>query len=618
MKDYLRKLLFVLPASKSSLIFAVLLFILSSCIEAIGIGLVGPFISLASDFSIIEKTPALVTVQNLLGIEQNSHFVATVGLIAVLVFLLKTLTAWGTQVYITRFSDRQQRQLLASMANGYLNAPYSYHITKNSSTIIDRFIEVANTFSNTIFMPLLTTLANLCLFVTLFILLCFASLPIMIGLLIALCPVLIFFNSFSPRIRSWGRQMRDSKADIIQTINHAFGSVKETKTIGCENYFEDQIVIQARKLEEAHRTFVAFRILPRFLLESVIVASVMLTISISIFTNGEGISGTTSVLGIFALASIRLLPAITNSINGVNQLRASSYTIDQIYFELSELMSFTNSACEEKNNTQCGENQISSNNRFRYSNILTEKDSSKDFIPGLVFSNRVNINNISYKYTKDSRYVLSDLSITIRKGESIAFVGKSGAGKTTLVDIILGLLLPQTGDILVDGNSIYNQLDRWRNMIAYIPQSIFLTDESIERNIAFGVPEHLINRSKVDRAIKVAQLDEVVNALPNGVNTTVGERGILLSGGQRQRVGIARAIYHDSEILVLDEATSALDSETEDLVTSSILSLSSAQNLTTITIAHRLTTIKNCDMIYALEKGRIVKSGSYSAIFPSD
>lgn len=191
-------------------------------------------------------------------------------------------------------------------------------------------------------------------------------------------------------------------------------------------------------------------------------------------------------------------------------------------------------------------------------------------------------------------------------------IGQSGAGKTTLVDVILGLLTPQQGDIKVDGISIYGNLRSWQNLIGYIPQSIFLIDDTIEKNIAFGVPENEIDQQRLDKAIQAAQLSEVIENLPNGLKTRVGERGVMLSGGQRQRVGIARALYHEREILVLDEATSALDNETEQLVTEAIKSLSGVK--TTIIIAHRLTTVEHCDRIYMLEKGRIVKSGSYQEV----
>ncbi|MEM7591327.1 MAG: ATP-binding cassette domain-containing protein, partial [Cyanobacteria bacterium P01_A01_bin.83] len=195
---------------------------------------------------------------------------------------------------------------------------------------------------------------------------------------------------------------------------------------------------------------------------------------------------------------------------------------------------------------------------------------------------------------------------------SIALIGKSGAGKTTLVDVILGLLQPNSGDIRVDGQSIYNNLRSWQNLIGYIPQSIFLIDDTIERNVAFGVPDHMIDRTRVEKAIRTAQLEELVEQMPQGIKTMVGERGLRLSGGQRQRIGIARALYHEREILVLDEATSALDNETEKLVSEAISSLAGTKTL--IIIAHRLTTVENCDRIYMMEKGRIVKSGSYQEV----
>ena len=191
-------------------------------------------------------------------------------------------------------------------------------------------------------------------------------------------------------------------------------------------------------------------------------------------------------------------------------------------------------------------------------------------------------------------------------------IGKSGSGKTTLVDIILGLLDPKAGDILVDGKSIYNNLRSWQDMVGYIPQSIFLIDDTVERNIAFGVPDRLIDTERMYQAIKAAQLEELIAQLPEGIKTQVGERGVRLSGGQRQRIGIARALYHERKILVLDEATSALDNETERLVSDAIKSLAGTKTL--IIIAHRLTTVEHCDRVYLLEKGRVVESGSYREV----
>jgi ABC-type multidrug transport system fused ATPase/permease subunit len=224
------------------------------------------------------------------------------------------------------------------------------------------------------------------------------------------------------------------------------------------------------------------------------------------------------------------------------------------------------------------------------------------------------LENIRYRYPESNIDSLRGVSLKIEKGESIAFIGKSGAGKTTLVDTLLGLLIPQEGDIKVDGKSIYTSegLNSWKKMVGYIPQSIFLTDDTIEKNIAFGVPEHLIDFDKINKAIEDAQLLEVIEQLPQGLKTLVGERGVLLSGGQRQRVGIARALYHDREILVLDEATAALDNETENLVTQAINSLRGSKTL--ILIAHRLSTVEKCNVIYEMQQGKIINFGSYESV----
>jgi ABC-type multidrug transport system fused ATPase/permease subunit len=233
-------------------------------------------------------------------------------------------------------------------------------------------------------------------------------------------------------------------------------------------------------------------------------------------------------------------------------------------------------------------------------------------VPTMHLTKRVDLKNISYRYSGTSEPALKDISFSIEKGQSIALIGKSGAGKTTLVDVILGLLEPDSGDITVDSVSIYDKLRSWQNLVGYIPQSISLLDESVERNIAFGVPDHLIDSDRLNKVIKAAQLEELIEQLPDGIKTSVGERGVRLSGGQRQRIGIARALYFEREILVLDEATSALDNETESLVTEAIRALSGTKTM--IIIAHRLTTVEHCDRIYLLEKGRIVQSGSYQEV----
>ncbi|WP_404789622.1 ABC transporter ATP-binding protein [Altericista sp. CCNU0014] len=602
MQGTLKKLLEILPAPTSKLLIILILFLFTSVLEVIGIGVIGPFIALANDFSLISKNLFLSKLFSISGIQQEHQFVAFIGSLVMGAFIVKTLGAWFTQSYIVRFSDRQQRLLIVKMSREYLAASYIYHTKKNSSSIIGMIIEISNSFTNSILTPLLTTTANIFVSTSLFFLLCATSISVMVVLLAVLLPVFIFFNSFKDRINRWGKEVLRSKENIVRIINHAFGGIKETKIIGCESYFEEQIIAQAKLLEHSHGNFASFKILPRFVTECAMVLSIVAIISVSLLL-GIGIDNITSVLGVYALASIRLLPAISNSIVGVNQLRNSSYTINQIYADLKELENF-------KEKQTLNQNQL---NLPQLSKNSFEPDFSKENARAhLNFTKEISLNNLTYSYPGSSAHAVSELSLTIKKGESIAFIGKSGAGKTTLVDIILGLLIPQVGDIKVDGVSIYQNLRAWQNSIGYIPQTIFLTDETLERNIAFGVPDALVDREQLKMAIDAAQLTEVIEKLPHGLETVVGERGVLLSGGQRQRVGIARALYHEREILVLDEATAALDNETEKLVTDSIRDLMGRKTI--IIIAHRLTTVKDCQQIYKLENGKIKNFGNYDEV----
>jgi ATP-binding cassette, subfamily B, bacterial PglK len=230
----------------------------------------------------------------------------------------------------------------------------------------------------------------------------------------------------------------------------------------------------------------------------------------------------------------------------------------------------------------------------------------------LPFNREVVVDQAAYRYPTATEASLKGISLHLKKGQSIGLIGRSGAGKTTLVDVLLGLLTPETGDIRVDGQSIYGDIRAWQNMIGYVPQNIFLTDDTLERNIALGVPDHLIDYERLEQAVQAAQLGDMVAMLPDGLRTVLGERGTRLSGGQRQRVGIARVLYHDREILVLDEATAALDNETELLISDAVKALGGTKTL--IIIAHRLSTIEHCDCIYMLERGQVVKSGTYEEV----
>jgi ABC-type multidrug transport system fused ATPase/permease subunit len=352
---------------------------------------------------------------------------------------------------------------------------------------------------------------------------------------------------------------------------------------------------EAQQFSKAESLFQSSQVLPRILIETALIVFIMLFISLSIIFFKQNMQEITEVIGVFAIASMRLIPASSQLLGAINQLKDSNYAVNMLYLDLKEI-------------DKQGVNKPKKLNPQISSSVGLNKDQNRT----MTFGNQIDLDRITYSYDNSSQLAVKDVSLTIKKGQSIALIGKSGAGKTTLADIVLGLLEPKTGDILVDGKSIYNNLRSWQNMIGYIPQSIFLIDDTIERNIAFGVLDQLIDPERMSKAIKAAQLEELIAQLPQGIKTEVGERGVRLSGGQRQRIGIARALYHEREILVLDEATSALDNETEGLISEAIKSLAGTKTL--IIIAHRLSTVEHCDRVYLLEKGRLIKSGSYQEV----
>jgi ABC-type multidrug transport system fused ATPase/permease subunit len=591
--------LYVLPAKKSSLVLLLILFTFVSSLEVVGIGLIGPFISLASNpDAVIQQNDWIRWIYNQLGLTQASQMVALIGAVVILIFCFKSLMSWSIQSYIFKYSYIQRGRLVSKLMRSYLDAPYTFYLTKNSAHLIDHVVGETTKFANSVLSTLLSSTANLFTLIAISILLCIASPLAVVSLVFMVAPLVLLFNLFREKMQFWGKELYEANQGMIRSVNHGLGAFKETRVIGCGSYFEEDCATQAERFANASIGFYAFKLSPRYITEAMLVVFLVGFTSISLFLN-QNMEELTSTLSIFALASIRLIPAFSNLASGISSLKNSSYALNQLYSDLKELENIENDKNQE---LEARSNLVQ---KLEHQQVLKEDKSFR-------FNHQVVLEQVTYSYPNASEIALEKISLTLEKGKSIAFIGKSGAGKTTLADVILGLLTPQSGDIQVDGQSIYSNLRLWQNLIGYIPQSIFLTDDTIERNIAFGVPDHLINSERLDKAIQGAQLKDVIDNLPDGVKTRVGERGVRLSGGQRQRVGIARALYHERDILVLDEATSALDNETESLVTEAIQSLSGSKTM--IIIAHRLTTVQDCDCIYRMEKGKIIQSGSYREV----
>jgi len=525
-----------------------------------------------------------------LNFNSSANFLIFLGVILVILFYGKGIIAFNIQKFIFEFGFYLRRDLLGRLMKAYLSAPYTFHLARNSAVLINNAVSETQGFCTGLLMSLLTSTSNAFVVFALVLLLMRTDLLATVLVSTILLVAFLLFNQLKGRLYLWGVNASDANADIIRTINHGLGGIKETRVIGCESYFLEQL--------ESHATFYASNVtavlslnnLPRFMIEALLMTFLVGFTSLFVLLD-QGSRNLVSVLGVFALASIRLMPAASNLLSSLGTIRASTITLDRLYLDLKQL-----DESSEKAKRLPLRPEIADNNRE----------------VNFEFNHHIDLTNITYRYPNADDDSLKDVSLTLRKGESIGLIGKSGAGKTTMVDVILGLLTPQQGDILVDNVSIYNNLRNWQNMLGYVPQSIFLIDDTLERNIAFGVSDKLIDRERLIKAVQSAQLSELVDQLPNGLQTEVGERGVLLSGGQRQRVGIARAIYHEREILVFDEATAALDNETESFVTESIKALSGIKTM--IIIAHRLSTIQHCDRIYEMKKGQIVKSGSYQEV----
>jgi ATP-binding cassette, subfamily B, bacterial PglK len=600
MFQYLRKVLYILPASRGKLLLLLSLFILVSGLETFGIGLVGPFLALANNPGVLHEHVLSKILLSYKFFDSEKHFVAMLGGFIVIIFIVKSFISWRVKTYVFRFSFEQRGKLCLKLAHSYLNAPYVYHLSKSSPYIIQSISSDTNAFVNGVLLSLLDTLSSLIVILSLSLLVSWSNLLAVIVIMAIFIPLFLLFHHLRDKIRFWGKQLSRSGESILRVVNHGFGGIKETQVIGCSSYFASQLYEHIQEYEDAGASLFEIKLLPRIIIETALIVVIVGFTSSSLLLGGN-LESLIPSLGIFALASLRLMPAVTQVLNGMNLLRSNSFVLNKIYADLKDL--------NQVEAVQQGTDPLL--DRWNSDSSLKVSFEHRRQIAHQL-CNCIQLEGVYYQYPNADDLALNNINLTIHKGESIALIGKSGAGKTTLVDVILGLLVPQQGDITLDGVSIYKDLRSWQNLIGYIPQFIYLMDDTIERNIAFGVPDSLIDQQRLQDAIQAAQLSELILELPDGIKTRLGERGVRLSGGQRQRIGIARALYHEREILVLDEATSALDNETEHLVTQSIQALSGLKTL--IIIAHRLTTIEHCDRVYQLEGGRIIKSGSYQEV----
>jgi ATP-binding cassette, subfamily B, bacterial PglK len=593
MIQFITKLLYITKEDRKSLLVMIFLFLFISLLEVFGIGIVGPFIAIAIKPELIKDNYWLNLTYSQMKFRSEQEFMICIGILIITVFFFKAFFSFNAQKSVFKFSNNLKANLSCKLLNEYIEAPYSYHLRINSATLIQSITNTTDTISIGLVSTLLTFICNSIIVSSLMILLIKTN---AIALIFIFLLLIISFGVIHPlkrHLSRWSKEGYNAYGEMIRVTNHGLGGLKETRIIGCESYFENQMQEQSRIFAKATALASAYGNLPRFVLEPLMISFLIGFTLLFMITDRDNSQNLAGVLSIFAFASVRLLPAVGSLVSGINVIRTSSYSLDKIFFNLKELEKERSIA-----DTDC---------TYFCSNLSPHQKHQK-----FPFSDKISLQGLVFQYPQATRKILDNVSLTVKRGESIGIIGKSGAGKTTLVDVLLGLFTPQVGDIKVDGISVYSNLSAWQNMLGYVPQSIFLIDDTLERNIAFGVPDDSIDRHRLNKAIEMSQLEDVVKQLPDGIQTIVGERGVLLSGGQRQRVGIARVLYHQREILVFDEATAALDNETEQLVTEATKALSGSRTI--IIIAHRLSTIEHCDCIYQIDRGKIIQSGSYQQV----
>lgn len=560
---------------KFKLVGLVVLMIIGSVLELLAVAVFNPFIEVMMQTSSIADDSFLQFFFQHTNIKSIEGYLIALSLIIAIIYVIKNIYLVFEQNAILSFSYRTRMNLATRLLTTYMNEPYTFHLSKNIAEMQRCLQSDTSQFMS---------LINSCLQLAVELVTCLAlgaylfhtshSITVLIGLLLGVC-VFVFFLISKKVSSRLGRQNEFYNAKLFQWINQSLGGIKEVKILQREKYFIDSYRTNYKKLIWGARVNELLAAVPRHIVETVAIVGLVLAIIVKLLFGHGALETFIPQMAVFAVAAFRLLPSVGKINTYVNYVMYNKASLDMIYQDLREI---------EKN--QPAEIEWEG-----------EQENWK-------FTQSVVADHITYHYPDSDTEVLHDISLEIPKGKTVALIGPSGAGKTTLADIILGLLPPVSGTVKMDDKNVYANLKSWRQKLGYIPQSIYLSDDTIRNNVAFGIYEDQIDEDAIWKALEKAQLKEFVQGLEKGLDTYVGDRGVRLSGGQRQRIGIARALYHDPEILVLDEATSALDSSTEQAVMESIESLQGLKTM--IIIAHRLTTIKNADLVYEVSGGNVI------------
>jgi len=583
MQTFKKLLLLLTPPERKRAGLLLIMILIMSLLDMIGVASIFPFMLVLTNPGFIEKNSILNTMfkaSNIIGVENHQQFLFVLGILVFVLLIIslafKTLITYAQ----VRFIQMREYSISKRLVEGYLHQPYSWFLNRNSAELGKTiFSEVEQLIENGM-KPFIELIAKGAVTIALLTLLIIADpkLTLIVGFSLTASYLLIFYfvRNYLNRI---GKERLKNNELRFMAISEAFGAAKEIKVGGLEQTYINRFSNSAKIFARTQASSLVIAQLPRFILEAIAFGGILLII-LYFFSQTGSFNTAIPVISLYVFAGYRLMPALQTIYVSFTQITFIGPSLNKLYDDLKN------------------------------SKVFKENQDQGVFS----FNKKITLKNINYNYPNTSRTALKDINLSIPAKSIIGLVGVTGCGKTTIVDIILGLLEPQKGTLEVDGKIITKQNSRsWQRFIGYVPQHIFLADDTVAANIAFGVEPVDISPGAVEKASKIANLHNfIIEELPKQYQTTIGERGVRLSGGQRQRIGIARALYHNPQLLILDEATSALDNQTEKAVMDAINNL--AKDITIILIAHRLNTVKICDKIFLLEKGKLKNEGTFDEL----
>lgn len=577
LSEILYKLRYMLTQKQKRLSIVVMItIILGSFMELLGVSAILPFIEAILTPDEIQGSWYGKIISTMLGVENSNIITVVIGIIIIIVYIIKNIYLYFSVMLQTVYRSKIQKYLSTKMLKSYMQRSYEDFIKINTSEVIRGIgTDITGVYNLMDNLFRFTGEFLTALLIGGFIIFTDVSMAISIIGIAGGCFVVIIVG-LKNKTRYLGEQKRITDTARGNCAYQAIMGFKEIKVTQTTDFFVEayEQAYEKQRVAEVRNEYITN--IPEKLIEAMCVAALLGIICLKIAI-GSDMTIFIPKLAVFALAAFRLLPSVSRMTRYMNGVIFNNAFLQSAYQNLKEIEQYTRDKKEADITVSYDQTTIS-------------------------FEKEITVNNISWNYQGNERKILSNLSLTIKKGESIGLIGVSGAGKTTLADIILGLMSPREGTILMDGMDISTNPKGWSRIISYVPQNIFLSDDTIRNNVAFGCPDNLIKDEDIWSALREAQMEEYVRGLPEQLDTQVGERGIKFSGGQRQRIAIARALYKKPEVIVLDEATSALDNETEKAVMESIEVLQGHKTL--IIVAHRLTTIKNCDRIYEITEGK--------------